>query len=532
MTLKIFILNCFFHLYLCFFIYSQNVENIDMISLQRPSEIAQKNDKEDNNEIFKIGDMIYTDITTSNSGTYDNNCWLLKISAKDAVALSIHFDYFNLQNDSEFMVFNKNGELFDIFKKENNLSGGGFSIGNINGDEITIKYTIPKNRNFSADDFKISGIAYIYKEIEDSYMKQKVCFASAENCSVNINCSEGNNYQKQKRGVARIYCVNGDFVGYCSGTLINNTAQDGTPYFLTAAHCASNTDENDFAKWRFDFNYESDICDNPSSEPAKKTFVGCEALAKSAIDGGSDFLLLKLKNISQNDIKNHNLVLNGWSISAANPVFGACIQHPQGDIKKISFFNSNVMSATIQTNNAVGMENAHIKLQWIETQNGYGVTDKGSSGSPLFNEEGIVVATLSGGASTCLNLSGYDYFGKFSYHWDKTGSDSTTQLKYYLDPLKSNAQSCNTLDYEDNPSQEDSNLVEIFPNPNKGTFVIKFNNNLQHNVYIYNAQGNLINSYKNLANSEVIRINKCIPGIYIAIIINQNSIKQQKILFL
>jgi len=49
----------------------------------------------------------------------------------------------------------------------------------------------------------------------------------------------------------------------CTGTLVNNTSQDKTPYVLTAGHCIENA--SDAQQTVFCFNYESPACGNGES---------------------------------------------------------------------------------------------------------------------------------------------------------------------------------------------------------------------------------------------------------------------------
>ena len=109
---------------------------------------------------------------------------------------------------------------------------------------------------------------------------------------------------------------------------------------------------------------------------------------------------------------------------------------------------------------------SHWQVTWIQTLNGHGVTEGGSSGSPIFDNHGHIVGTLTGGNSNCgsqfENLP--DYYGKFSYSWDQNGTDSASVLKYWLDPdntgmMVLNGQATSNEDHQaDNP-------VELFPNP-------------------------------------------------------------------
>ena len=73
--------------------------------------------------------------------------------------------------------------------------------------------------------------------IAPSSMKGKLCFIDAV-------CSEGDDWGPQKRAVGW-FTINGRT--QCSGTLIANTDNDYTPYFITASHCGN--DEEKGGNW-------------------------------------------------------------------------------------------------------------------------------------------------------------------------------------------------------------------------------------------------------------------------------------------
>jgi hypothetical protein len=73
-------------------------------------------------------------------------------------------------------------------------------------------------------------------------------------------------------------------------------------------------------------------------------------------------------------------------------------------------------------------------------------TEGGSSGSPLFDENKRIIGQLWGGGASCNNLTATDFYGRLSNSWLPSGSDSSKQLKYWLDPSNTGAQFINGLD--------------------------------------------------------------------------------------
>jgi PKD repeat protein len=438
-------------------------DDIDHIKLFPPSKDLIKTEDHDSDKdgtMYYIGRLLPVNLTTDNSGTWSyledgTEIWKLRISSQGAKASALHFDYFKLQKNSKLFVYNSDySVILGPFTSEDNPQGWEYSIGVLFGGDIIIEYILPSDaikqkntyKNDSADsDFKIESYSYIYRGeyLFFDVVEKYVGYGTSENCQVNVNCTEGNNWRVQQKGIARIYVREGWSSGYCTGSLINNTANDQTPYFLTAAHCGEDASTNDFRQWRFDFNYESTGCSS-SVEPSKTSFTGCEKKSMAKLNGGSDFLLLKLSATTQ-QIKNANLVYNGWRNTDIGSSSGVSIHHPSGDIKKISTYNRALTSETYYGGNN-GATNAHWEVYWTSTENGHGVTEGGSSGSPIFDANGYIIGTLSGGSSYCAYTNESDLYGKFSYHWASNGTANSLQLKPWLDPENTGATICEILD--------------------------------------------------------------------------------------
>jgi len=421
----------------------QNYETIILPKLDL-KKIAVEDIQDGKNGSFrKIGKGIAVDFNMQNSGTWSDlpdgrRIWRLKIKSEGALALGVYYSKFILPAGSTFFLYNENKRQVIGAFNETNSTDQEFATELTQGESVTLEYLEPlksKSNNSKSilAQINISEVSHVYRDIT-FYFGEKD-FGDSETCEVNVNCPEGDNYQNQKRGVARIYLKEGSSYGWCTGSLVNNTNNDGTPYFLTADHCGGSTvTASDLNQWVFYFLYQSSTCSNPASQPASKTVVGAVKKAVGPISGGSDFFLIQLNSAVP---ASYTPYYNGWTTSTTASTAGAGIHHPAGDIKKISTYTTTLTSASPNIGGAQTATNSEWQVAWTQTTTNQGVTEGGSSGSPLFNTSGYIVGTLSGGSSYCTSPTDPDFYGKFSYHWTSNGTTAATQLKPWLDPTNS-----------------------------------------------------------------------------------------------
>lgn len=395
----------------------------------------------------RIGRFLETNVHPERDGQWDvlpdgAYLWRVAIHAEGAKGMALHFDDFALPGGCELFVYTPDyAHVLGAFTDFNNHPSGSFDTQLLPGEEVIVEL---RTENIEALDqlFTISQVFHAYRMVPGAEAESNRDFGDSDPCQVNANCSEGNNWQDEKRGVVRIFVVEGQFGGWCSGSLINNTAQDCTPYILTALHCGENATSANMNQWMFYFNYEANGCNNPFSEGnlANQSIGGCSRIADSddgGGDAGSDFLLVELNNGVP---ESYQPYYNGWRHTNMTSGSGVSIHHPAGDIKKISTFSSNLLSSS--WGSASG---SHWQVTWVQTSNGHGVTEGGSSGSPIFDSNGLIIGTLTGGSSFCTSPNFPDYYGKMSYHWNSNPGDN---LGDFLDPIGSGA---NTLTGSDNP---------------------------------------------------------------------------------
>ena len=210
----------------------------------------------------------------------------------------------------------------------------------------------------------------------------------------------------------------------CSGTLLNNTREDFTPYFLTASHCVDTEEEarSVMAFWH----YQTQTCNGelPDFLSVPRT-MGASLL--STLGGGSiegrphpdgDMTLLRLEG----DLPD-GVMFQGWDASPqpfGTQVTG--IHHPGN--RDWGFFKRLSFGQIIPNPYSTASADVYAIVSWAP---GQGYTEGGSSGSALFSSPGTVVGADSfiyGGLAEVENacrtgsafLSGYTHFSVFYPH--------------------------------------------------------------------------------------------------------------------
>lgn len=357
---------------------------------------------------WRFGHNFSVNINPDNSGQWEmtadgDRIWRLKIYSENAVSINIIFGEFYIPQGGKVFLYDPgHTQVLGAFTEKNNLPHRKLGVDLIPGESLIIEYVEPAAMH-GRGKLAIEQITHGYRGMPD----ESKDFGDSGPCNNNVVCPEGAPWQDQIRATA-MNLVNGNT--WCSGALINNTCQDGTPYYLTADHCLSGS----VSSWVFRFNYESPNCTPSNDGPYNFTVSGATLRANN---GASDFALLELSSAPPSGF---NVFYAGWDRSGNIPQKQVGIHHPSGDVKKISFDDEP----------AIDTINYGINVWMISSWND-GTTEGGSSGSPLFDQNKRIIGQLYGGSASCSNLSD-DNYGKLSVSWDYGGSPST-QLKDWLD---------------------------------------------------------------------------------------------------
>jgi hypothetical protein len=273
-------------------------------------------------------------------------------------------------------------------------------------------------------------------------------------CNMDVECvAAGDSWRDETRAVGVISTGGSRF---CSGSLINNTANDHKMYFITANHCTITA--GNAASLVVYWNYQNSFCRTPGS--AASGAAGDGTLTQfhtgstfRAASAPSDFTLVELNDPP---VPAFNHFWEGWDRATGDFTCTpglpcATIHHPNTDEKRITYVISNTATTSYNAPASPG-DGTHIWAHWATDPPGPftvpGVTEPGSSGSPLFNAQGRFIGQLHGGPSACGatgdNLS--DYYGRFSVSWNGGGTNAT-RLSTWLDAANTGATAIDGINF-------------------------------------------------------------------------------------
>ena len=444
--------------------------------------------------------------TLDNSGRKDilddgSMLWRAEFVSKGAIMTYLVFDNFNIPEEAQLFIYSPDRtQVFGPYKNSDVQSVGKLVTDDIVGDEVVVEYYEPADASFKGA-FEIAAVMHVYRDFLHTQAEVKGPHGEAEGtCHIDVACPEASSWQNPVKSVVCISITayvaeEGGWGMYlCSGALVNNVRQDKTPYVLSAEHCVAASDQTH----KFYFKYQLHECNGTTGFTGYMANGGdiiARSGATSNIYSKSDFLLLKLNRDLSTFPWRDSVVFAGWDRSGAASV-GAGIHHPGGDWKKISFPSS------VSTITSGSMANKYFKVNWKSNPN-KGVTEQGSSGSPLFNANQLIIGTLTSGSSACDYVYGSDNYGRMYYHWTNNGaSSSANKLQPWLDPDNTGTVTLPSMKYSGDiittVPQFESSTFEIYPNPAQesritiqGEFLTE-----QATCNIYNTLGQLVRSEK------------------------------------
>ncbi|WP_299364902.1 T9SS type A sorting domain-containing protein [Winogradskyella sp.] len=485
---------------------------------------------------YRFGAKLQTNVTRQSHGESiilenDDVIWRVGFESVGAKTLNFIIRDYNLVEGAELYIYNADRSMkMGPYTSSENNDINEITTWPIDGDKVYLEFYEP-SEVAGQSTFTIAELVHGYRSIPANNAYSKALNDSGS-CNIDADCPLGDNFDLQKRSVVMLVAGGN---GFCTGTLVNNTSEDGTPYILTANHCGAGFGQeapvNATASWAFRFNW---ISPNPScatftpstNGPFLQTLNG--AIVRAS-DGDSDMLLLEAT--AANAIPSDwDVVFAGWSRSTTVPAFTTGIHHPSGDIMKICRDDDPSLRVNVSFNgftNRVWFIDDGANGGWEQ-----GVTEPGSSGSQLLDASGLLIGVLSGGSAACVGTNdnnGFDFYGRLDRGWSDVGS--------FLDPISTGTI---TTDHLENLSLsvDDFNqtgFFQIYPNPSNG--IIYFTSKLQSNEKLHYAltdvQGKLVlKSTMDLryGDQNEIQLEGITPGIYFLSFESENIREVKKII--
>lgn len=391
----------------------------DLKALQDEDDIYDKQ----GDRPWRFGHEFIVNHSLENAGewtTLENGdrIWRVRFQSEGAITMNFIFDDFYLPNGGKIYLYNnEKTALLGAYTHQENNSERMLGTWMIDGDDVWIEYYEPL-KEAGKGILQIGKVVHGYRS--QSQFTQNKGLNDSGNCNHDVDCPIGefeDLKNHNKNGVA--FVIMSGFV--CSGSLINNTTNDGTPYFLTANHCNAGSP----ATWSFRFKWISPdpVCattQNSSQGPTNFVMSGSQTRASNA---PSDVRLLELNNPIPGA---WDLVWAGWDRSDDIPEKTWGIHHPAGDIMKVCVDEDAPGRLTQNGNQPV----------WRIFDWDLGVTEGGSSGSPLFDPQGKIIGQLWRGTAACAGTNdngGWDEYGRFGRSW-ADGTTPATRLEDWLDP--------------------------------------------------------------------------------------------------
>lgn len=378
------------------------------------------------------------------------NVWRVGIRSEKAYSLNILFSKFRVPEGAKVFVYNSDQtEVLGSYTHRNNTELNLLPVQPLGGDELIVEYQEPVNAAFKGE-IEIGEVNHDFRGI----LRAAEPRDPRQDCHPNIVCYAED--MEAGRGVLALI-ING--TTYCTGSLVNNTSEDGTPYLLTATHCLNKDYDPSFlAKRRYDamagtivafFHYNSPVCSKDIRGPLQMSLASADSIL---ISERHDISLLKFKQTPPKEYQPYYL---GWNANSSLPSPFHGIHHPNGGIKKVAIENEPLAIGSFDDPKYNMEPNAH----WAVRAWDVGATEAGSSGSPLLDRNKSVVGTLTGGESYCSSPRGPDVYGSLHKAWSVGGSlGNPRSLRDYLDPKKSGLlQTGGYNPYPDSPYTRSSN---------------------------------------------------------------------------
>ena len=266
-------------------------------------------------------------ITPGNNGLWDRDAdgvlrWRLRITSTGAPHINLGLEHWNMPESGEMFVTSKDGKTIrGPFSAIDNTNDGELWLPIVHDDEIIVSITCSDiDRAAIEQHIAITKVNIGYRGLGTPPSR-----GNSESCNIDVVCAQGDPWQDE------IPCVGVMTVGgwlTCTGFMINNTAQDERPLFMTADHCGvtNSSDSSLVVYW----NHQNSYCRTPGSGDSGGNGNGNFNQYSSGSQHLADDSYYDVTLVEMNSSPNSSwgITFAGWSRSSSASV-GASIHHPR-----------------------------------------------------------------------------------------------------------------------------------------------------------------------------------------------------------
>src|SRR5690606_25028499 len=292
---------------------SRDVMPVDFVQKQQipPLDLAavQKQDEED--ALLGLAPRYAVphpvEYTPGNSGTWERLdretlLWRPRVESPGAVSINLGVTRYFMPANGQLFIYS--ADMVDVirpFTARDNADHGQLWTPPIPGEELIIELTIPEVEVPQLD-LTLGSINVGYREFGVSAANRRARAIrerdgggiASGSCNVDVVCPEGDDWRNE---IAAVGVISTGGSRFCTGFMVNNTAQDRRPLFMTAAHCGINA--GNAASLVVFWNYENSWCRPVGSSSSGGSGDGSLSMFQTgstfrASYGPSDFTLVEL----------------------------------------------------------------------------------------------------------------------------------------------------------------------------------------------------------------------------------------------
>lgn len=476
----------------------QNGVSWQNLSFINPTGLLAEDNLVSKSEPMRFAKSRIVNLTPSTHGRWSNlsngdRIWRLGIKCEGGFSVGLLFSKFSVPQGARLYIYadDQSQHLGPFTRSDNRAEGEILVTPPIYGERLIIEYYEPFAYRGQGD-FEIKSVQHGYRDLRD------LSGVNDENC---LNILEPTVSNGSISSSVLMMIVDGG-QKIATGTMVNNTSNNSSPYFLTSLNALKGNPEG----WVFLFDVTEQECLNVNT--CWSTAV-CGA-APVSVDSLNGTALMTLRSAPPG---NWSVYYSGWNTSISENSSGyKSIQHADGLFQSVAIYTGPLETVIWNGYHAKKVQG------WSS-----GSTSRASIGSPLFDASNNLVGIYVGGDLSC-DGSGADYFATFSASYPLYNS--------FLDPLRSGISSLagNYPIPTESVTHTDGFDVHFFPNPATDWIyaqVLSEETKITE-VQIFDGRGRLVSSVK--PQTPTIDLNDLPEGLYIIQFFSGEKLSTQKLL--